>query len=43
MEVSVTSVLVAGAVSIVAAILSEGVNWYLIYRHDEYKKLLKDI
>ena len=42
MELNLASVGVASAVSIVAALLSEGVNWYLIYRHDDYKKLVKD-
>ena len=43
MELNLTSVAVAAIVSIVGALTSEGVNWYLIYRHEEYKKLVKDI
>ena len=42
MELNLASVGVASAVSIVAALASESVNWYLIYRHEEYKKLVKD-
>ena len=42
MELSLTSIGVAATVSVVAALMSEGVNWYLIYRHEEYKKLVKD-
>ena len=42
MELNLASVGVASAVSIIAALASESVNWYLIYQHEEYKKLVKD-
>ena len=42
MEFCITSIGVAIAVSVVAALMSESVNWYLIYRHEDYKKLVKD-
>ena len=42
MELNLASVGVAAAVSVIAALASESVNWYLIYRHEEYKKLVKD-
>ncbi len=42
MELNLASVGIAAAVSIVAALTSEAVNWYMIYRHEEYKKLVKD-
>ena len=42
MELNLASVGVAVVVSVLAALTSEGVNWYLIYRHEDYKKLVKD-
>ena len=42
MELSLSSIGIAIAVSIVAALMGESVNWYLIYRHEDYKKLVKD-
>lgn len=35
-------VLLAFAVSVCMAALSETVNWYLIYRHEDFKKLTSD-
>ena len=34
---------IAAGMSALSACISEGVNWYWIYRHEEYKKLIKDI
>ena len=34
---------IAAAVSLISSFSSEAVNWYLVYRHDEFKKLVKDI
>ena len=42
MELSLPSIGIAIAVSVVSALASESVNWYLIYRHEDYKKLVKD-
>jgi hypothetical protein len=43
MELDIINFCIAAGVSVIVAILSEAVNWYLIYRHDDYKKLVKDI
>ncbi len=43
MEGNLAYVAVAAAVSALSASVSEAVNWYLIYRHEEYRKLVKDI
>ena len=37
-----TPFLVALSVAVVCAALSESITWYLIYRHEDYKKLCKD-
>ena len=34
---------IAAAVSLISSFASEAVNWYIVYRHDEFKKLVKDI
>jgi len=36
----VNSVLIAIGVAVMSAIISETINWYLIYRHEEYKNLV---
>ena len=41
-SLSMNYVLLAFTVSICMAVVSEGINWYLIYRHDDYKKLAQD-
>lgn len=43
MELDIMNFGIAAGVSVFVAILSETVNWYLIYRQDDYKKLVKDI
>jgi len=35
-------VVVALSTAIFCALVSESIIWYLIYRHEEYKKLCKD-
>ena len=29
--------------SVACALVSEGINWFFIYRHDDYKKLCRDL
>ena len=41
MEPSYLFMVMGGA--IICAIASEAINWFLIYRHEEYKELTKDI
>jgi len=43
MELNLSNIAIAASVSVFSAILSESVNWYLIFRKEEYKKLVKDI
>ena len=43
MEYKLTNIGIAAAACMISAILSESVNWYLVYRHDDYKKLIQDI
>ena len=43
MAFDLTNILLAGAISVTGALLSEAINYYFVYRHDDYKKLVKDI
>ena len=40
MELNLSNVAIAAAVCVFTALASEGVNWYLIYRHEDYSKLI---
>ena len=42
-SLSVFNIAIAAAMSIASALTGEGINWYLTYRHEEYKKLVSDI
>ena len=42
-ETQLSNLLIGISAAIVCACITEGINWYLIYRHDEYKKLTSDI
>ena len=39
----VQNVLIAAGVSILSAVLTESINWYFVYRKEEYKKLVSDV
>ena len=41
-QLSLTPFMVALTVAATCALISETIVWYLIYRHEEYKKLCKD-
>ena len=43
MEINLVNIAIAAGISVLSSIAGEFINWYLIYRHEEYKKLLKDI
>lgn len=38
-----SNILIALGVAMSIACVTEGISWYFIYRHEEYKKLVKDI
>ena len=39
---TVAPVVIAIAVATVCAVLTESLVWYMIYRHEDYKKLCRD-
>lgn len=41
-QISLTPFIVALSVATICALVSETIVWYLIYRHEEYKKLCRD-
>ena len=43
MEINLVNIAIAAGISVLSSLAGEFINWYLIYRHEEYKKLLKDI
>ena len=42
-EFKMTNIAIAAAACMFSALLSESINWYLVYRHNDYKKLVQDI
>ena len=43
MEPEISNIAVTMAVAVSSSIFSQGLCWYLYYRHEEYKKAVKDI
>ena len=42
-QLNLINLAIAATVSVFVALIGEAVNWYLIYRHEEYKKLQSNI